>query len=155
MTSLSLPIIYQKHLRKNLGYSPLETKFGPNFCFQLVPVCPTGSGAVALTAASSDFTVKPKGPSFGSTVDVNDALSGSGQSISITSFDKIIVQPLCPDVSVLSATVTVDGATRLIIQYQDTAGTLIDKFRVTKLHGEAVFLIGNQPLSKLCSNSSA
>ena len=100
---------------------------------QLVPVCSAGSREVELTTGSSDFTVKPKGntfETFGSTVDVNDALSGSGQSISITSNDKIIVQPLCPDVSVLSATVTVDGATRSIIQYQDDFGTEIDKFRV-------------------------
>ena len=118
----------------------METKFSPSCCFQIVPVCPTGSGAVALTAASSDFTVKPKGPSFGSTVDVNDALSGSGQSISITSFDKIIVQPLCPDVSVLSATVSVDGATRLIIQYQDDSGTQIAKFRVTNFRVDVVII---------------
>ena len=79
---------------------------------------------------------------------MNDSLSGSGRSISVTSYDKIIVQPLCPDVSVLSATVTVDGATRLIIQYQDDSGAEIDKFRVKKLHGDVVTYVLSETIKK-------
>ena len=86
-------------------------------------------------AGSTDFTVTADGPTFedpGSTVDVNDALSGSGQSISITNSDRIIVKPLCPDMFILSAGVTVEGATEVEIMYLDGSGTLLDSFLVNQ-----------------------
>ena len=104
-----------------------------NNYFHPVAVCPTGSEEVVLMAGSTDFTVTADGPTFdppASTVDVNDALSGSGQSISMTVEDRIIVKPLCADMFILSAGVTVEGATEVEIMYLDDTGTQIDSFSV-------------------------
>lgn len=100
-------------------------------------VCPTGLEETVLVAGSTDFVVVGEG-NFGAsdplsppTIDVNDAVRGSGGSITITADDQIIVKPLCPDAFILSATVTVTGATSVTILYLDGSGTEVDSYMVS------------------------
>ena len=102
----------------------------------IVIVCPSGPEEIALVAGSTDFLVVGEGdfgatnPGGPPTIDVNDAVSGSGSSITIESTDQIIVKPLCTDAFILSATVTVTGATSVEILYLDDSGSQIDSYQV-------------------------
>ena len=102
----------------------------------VVIVCPTGLEEIALVAGSTDFLVVGEGdfgatnPGGPPTIDVNDAVSGSGSSITIESTDQIIVKPLCTDAFILSATVTVTGATSVEILYLDDSGSQVDSYQV-------------------------
>ena len=87
---------------------------------RLVPVCPTGFEAVVLTNGSDDFDVI--GNAVDDVFDVNNALSGSEQSITIK-FGKdhsIWVTPKCSeDVFNVQSSITVEGATGINIFYKN------------------------------------
>lgn len=78
-------------------------------------------------SASGDFSVV----GFGSEItDVENVVLGSNQSVTIPSDSGIIVKAMCEEAYILSASITVSGATKVTFSYMDPSGTEVLVFEV-------------------------
>ena len=89
-----------------------------------------------LTSHSTDFSVMGEGPTFdapGSPTDLRPALRGNEDAeatISLQTEDRVIVEPLCPDMFIVFAHVEAYAASKVDIVYRDESGADIKSFTV-------------------------